>query len=119
METRRNTRVVTAPEAASQDWRSVGAITRGPKVEITVDGQPLRTFQGENLAAALLAAGRRICRTTRRRREPRGVYCGIGICFDCLITVDGQPSVRACQTPVRAGMRVDTQSGDGAWTIEP
>lgn len=94
------------------------AVTRGPEVEIIVDGQPIRAFEGESIAAALLAAGRRALRTTERRGEPRGLNCGIGVCFDCVMTVDGQPGVRTCQTRVRAGMRVDSQVGPGTWKVK-
>jgi len=95
------------------------AIRRGPEIEIIVDGRTVRAFEGESVAAALLAAGKRALRTTSRRGEPRGMYCGIGLCFDCVMTIDGQPNVRTCRTLVRAGMRVNSQSGDGAWRIEP
>lgn len=94
------------------------AVTRGSEVEILVDGHPVRAYEGESVAAALLAAGRRALRSTPLRGEPRGLYCGIGACFDCVMTVDGEPGVRTCQTPVRAGMRVDTQLGTGAWRVE-
>ena len=104
----------TAGEARRVDH----GIARGPEVEILVDGHPVRAFEGESVAAALLAAGRRALRTTARRGEPRGLYCGIGVCFDCVMTIDGQPNVRTCQTPVRAGMRVESQSGNGMWRVE-
>lgn len=94
------------------------AVARGREVEVLVDGQPVRAFEGETVAAALLAAGRRGFRTTSRRGEPRGFYCGIGVCFDCVMTVDGRAGVRACQTPVRDGMRVKTQHGAGTWRVE-
>ena len=90
------TRVGTSPE-----------IERGPAVRITVDGVPLTAYVGETVAGALLAAGWRAWRHTRRG-EPRGLFCGIGLCFDCLVTVDGTPNVRACLTPVAAGMVVET-----------
>ncbi len=95
-----------------------GAVTRGSEIEIIVDGHPVRAYEGETVAAALLAAGRRALRTTPRRGEARGLYCGLGVCFDCVMTIDGQPGVRTCQTPVRAGMRVDTQLGTGVWRVE-
>ncbi|MBX9625534.1 MAG: (2Fe-2S)-binding protein [Gemmataceae bacterium] len=95
-----------------------GVVTRGPAIEIVVDGNPAKAHEGESVAAALLAAGRRTLRTTDRRGEPRGLYCGIGVCFDCVMTVDGRPGVRTCQTPVRDGMRVETQAGTGAWRVE-
>ena len=95
-----------------------GAITRGRKVQFSVDGHAHWAFEGETVAAALLAAGQRTLRSTARRGEPRGMYCGIGVCFDCVMTVDGRPNVRACQAPVRAGMRIESQTGDGAWGVE-
>jgi len=107
------------PKPLTDEGRRIpGAVMRGPEIEIVVDGQPVRAFEGESVAAALLAAGRRALRTTERRGEPRGLYCGIGVCFDCVMTVDGQPGVRTCQTIVRAGMRVDSQAGPGAWKVE-
>lgn len=57
--------------------------------EIVVDGEPLPYTEGQTVAAALVAAGRVAWRTTRVGHRPRGVFCGIGVCFDCLVTVDG------------------------------
>lgn len=82
-------------------------VQRGPSVQLEVDGEPVQAYEGETVAAALLAAGRPIFRHTPKG-QPRGIFCGIGICFDCLVTVDGQPNVRACITPVRQGMIVRT-----------
>lgn len=79
-------------------------------------GLAVRAFEGESVAAALLAGGRRALRTAARRAEPRGMYCGIGVCFDCVMTVDGRPNVRTCRTPVRAGMRIESQRGEGTWS---
>ncbi len=103
---------------SESDNRIDGGGERGPGVEIVVDGQPLQAFEGESVASALLAAGRRTLRTTSRLHEPRGMYCGIGVCFDCVMTIDGRPNVRACQTLVRAGMRIESQHGDGKWRFE-
>lgn len=93
-----------------------GAVTRGRRIEILVDGQPLEAFEGESVAVAVLAAGRRVLRSTARQGKPRGLYCGIGVCFDCVMTIDGLPNIRTCQTSVRAGMRVDSQTGHGSWS---
>jgi predicted molibdopterin-dependent oxidoreductase YjgC len=81
---------------------------RGAPVTIIVDGAPLPAFVGETIAGALLASGRRAWRHTRHG-QPRGMFCGIGVCFDCLVTVNGAPKVRACLTPVAEGMIVQTQ----------
>jgi D-hydroxyproline dehydrogenase subunit gamma len=85
-----------------------GTVTRGGPVSIVVDGIAVPAFDGESVAAALLADGRRVLRTAPRRAEPRGMYCGIGLCFECVATVDGQRSVRTCRIPVRDGMQVQT-----------
>ncbi|MEX2558522.1 MAG: (2Fe-2S)-binding protein, partial [Pirellulales bacterium] len=98
--------------------RIAGGAGRGRPVGFTFDGQNVQAFDGETIAAALLAAGLRALRTTARRREPRGVFCNMGACFDCLVQVDGRRNVQACLTPVREGMRVETQQIEGDW-IEP
>lgn len=81
-------------------------IERGEPVTIEVDGQPIEGRAGETIATALLARGRRTLRRTRVKGRPRGLFCAMGICFDCLVTVDGQSSVRACVATVEPGMRV-------------
>ena len=80
----------------------------GAHVPFTLDGRPLSARPGQSVGAALTDAGVRAWRTTRRREKPRGLFCGIGVCFDCLIEVDGRPDQRACLTPVRSGMRLRT-----------
>lgn len=80
---------------------------------ITFDGEPIGFVPGQTIAAALLAAGRRELRRTRGGRRPRGIYCGIGACFDCLVVVDGVPSQRACLVEARPGARVESQEGTG------
>ncbi|HEX6149777.1 (2Fe-2S)-binding protein [Nocardioides sp.] len=82
------------------------------------DGRPIPFEPGQSLGAALTAAGIRSWRTTRRQRRPRGLFCGIGVCFDCLVTVDGQPNLRACLLPARAGAAVTTQEGAGHGDLE-
>ncbi|KDQ65631.1 (2Fe-2S)-binding protein [Streptomyces halstedii] len=78
----------------------------------TVDGEPLPFVPGQTLAAALVASGRVAWRTTRGGRRPRGIFCGIGVCYDCLVTVDGTGGQRACLVQARAGMAVTTGEGD-------
>ncbi len=84
----------------------------GPaEVGILVDGSPVTARAGDSVAAALLAAGVQSCRTTAVSGTPRAPYCMMGVCFDCLVTIDGAASRQACLVPVRAGMRVETQRG--------
>lgn len=97
------------------DHPILGTAELGREVTIEVDGQPVQAHEGEPIAAALMAAGLRVLRHTVKRHEPRGVFCAIGRCTDCAMTVDGRPNVRTCVTPVREGMRIETQDGLGAW----
>jgi predicted molibdopterin-dependent oxidoreductase YjgC len=92
-------------------------VERGRALNMMVDGQSVVAYDGESIAAALFAAGVRITRWTVRAGEPRGYFCGMGVCQDCLVTVDGSPNVRACMTPVRDGLRVETQRGLGDWGV--
>jgi sarcosine oxidase subunit alpha len=82
-------------------------IRRGEQVEFYFDGQPLKAFKGETIAAALMAAGHTVARTIDS--QPLGVYCNIGVCHSCLMTVNGVKSVRTCRIPVTEGCKVETQ----------
>lgn len=82
--------------------------TAEPVETITVDGQPLTLRAGETLAACLLANGRPSWRATRLGGRPRGVFCGIGVCYDCLLKVNGTSAVRACRYTARPGDVVHT-----------
>ncbi|GGM16313.1 (2Fe-2S)-binding protein [Nakamurella endophytica] len=77
------------------------------------DGRPVPFTEGQTVGAALLASGVYSWRRTRRRDRPRGLFCGIGVCFDCLLTVDGVPDQRACLRPAAPGLDVRTQIGTG------
>jgi predicted molibdopterin-dependent oxidoreductase YjgC len=77
------------------------------------DGRPIPAEPGQSIAAALIADGTRSWRHTRVAGEPRGVFCGIGICFDCLVTVNGEPNQRACLIEAAPGDVVTTQKGTG------
>lgn len=80
-------------------------------IPITVDGKTILAREGETIAAALHAAGIRVNRYTQKRKEPRGMFCGIGQCTDCVMVVNGVPNVKTCVTPVAADMVVETQYG--------
>jgi predicted molibdopterin-dependent oxidoreductase YjgC len=87
-------------------------LVRGRAVTIAVDGRQVTAYSGESVAAALLAEGIVATRRTPGG-APRGVFCGMGVCFDCLAVVDGAPNTRTCMTWVRDGMNVRLQDG---WT---
>jgi hypothetical protein len=78
-------------------------------IRITVDGEAVTGVAGQTVAGVLLAAGRLSWRTTRSG-APRGVFCGIGACFDCLLTVNGFADVRACRRRAADGDDIRTQS---------
>jgi sarcosine oxidase subunit alpha len=79
------------------------------RVNIIVDGRPMAALEGESLAAALWAGGHIALSHDHGSGTFRGMYCGIGHCFECRVTVDGIPDVRSCLVPVRSGMRVSLQ----------
>jgi aerobic-type carbon monoxide dehydrogenase small subunit (CoxS/CutS family) len=85
-------------------------IQRGAAFEITIDGEPVMAYPGETLATALLSTGQRTFRATSKTGAPRGLYCGMGVCFDCLVMLDGRPNVRACVTLAQPGAQVKRQS---------
>ncbi|MFD0559343.1 2Fe-2S iron-sulfur cluster protein [Stackebrandtia endophytica] len=76
--------------------------------EISVDGSEIPVEPGQSLAAAMTAADITTFRRTRVASRPRGMFCGIGVCFECLVTVNGVPNVRACLEPAWPGDRVST-----------
>lgn len=85
--------------------------TEGPAVTFTFDGAPVAARAGDSVAAALLAAGHLVFRETSVSGAPRGAYCMMGACFDCLVEIDGTPARQACMVPVAEGMRVTRQHG--------
>ncbi len=93
-----------------------GRYGRGAPVPVTVDGAPRTAHLGETVATVLLSEGLRVWRESPAG-APRGLYCGIGLCSECLVQVDGVPGIRACVEPVRAGMDIrtgtDGTEGDG------
>jgi NADH dehydrogenase/NADH:ubiquinone oxidoreductase subunit G len=85
-------------------------VERGRQVQISVDGEMIKAYEGESLAAALLASGRRVFRHTHPEGQPRGIFCGMGVCYECLVTVAGGERVRACIVPAQDGMCITTRT---------
>ncbi|KAA9008811.1 2Fe-2S iron-sulfur cluster-binding protein [Histidinibacterium aquaticum] len=77
-------------------------------LRFTFDGHEISCDAGASIAAALTAAGHRAFRETDRQAR-RGIFCGMGVCQDCLVTIDGRPNQRACMTEAREGLTVQTQ----------
>ncbi len=83
-------------------------LTDRPKsLTITVNGKAVTAYRGETVGAAMAAMGQRALRRSEGRGGLRGLFCGMGVCQECRVTVDGVPNVRACMTEVSAGMRVE------------
>jgi hypothetical protein len=80
-------------------------------LRFTLDGAPMTALAGDSVAAALLAAGIATCRTTPAQGTPRGPYCLMGVCFECLVVIDGVGNRQGCLVAVAEGMRVETQRG--------
>ena len=81
--------------------------------EFSFDGRAVPFAPGQTVGAALWADGVRSWRLTRHEGRPRGLFCGIGVCFDCLVTIDGRPDERACVAPARPRLVVRTQGRAG------
>ena len=85
----------------------------GRPVRFTMDGIELTGMEGEPIASALMASGIFTFRHTEKEGGPRGVFCGIGQCCECMVIADGKPNVRSCITPLKEGMQIRTQEGFG------
>lgn len=86
-------------------------VRRGAPFTFTFDGAPVVAYPGETIGTALLAADQRALRRTRAGGRPRGLFCGIGACFDCLVTLPGAPPVRACLTRAVPDLVVESAYG--------
>ena len=92
----------------------LGETPKRKKVTFSYDGKLLEGYEGEPIAMALKAAGVMVHRYTQKEHQPRGIFCAIGRCTDCVMIVNGKPNVRTCVTPLEAGMQVQTQYGVSA-----
>jgi predicted molibdopterin-dependent oxidoreductase YjgC len=92
----------------------LGTPHKGRLVSFSFDGRTMEGYEGEPIAAALKAGGIMIHRYTAKQHKPRGIFCAIGRCTDCVMIVDGKPNIRTCVTPLKEGMEVRTQYGCSA-----
>ena len=109
-----NDQTTTAPN----DLRIPG-VRRGRKIPLVVDGQPVTAHEGETVHGALAAAGITLLGTSRKNGSARGVLCGMGICYQCRVTINGVPDQRACMTPVAPHMEIETDSRHATPGIAP
>lgn len=80
----------------------------GKKITLRVNGRSMTAYEGDSVHAALLAGGVGPLRKTLKKEQPRGIFCGMGVCYECLVTVNGVPNVRACMTTVEDRMEIET-----------
>ena len=78
------------------------------KISFTFNGQAFTCESGQSVAAALIAANNRELRRTRFEGEPRSIFCGMGICFDCVVVIDGVANQRSCLIEAKPGMKVES-----------
>ena len=95
------------------DSHPVLEFSHGERVAFNFNDRSMEGFEGEPIAVALHANGVKIYRYTPKMCRPRGFFCAIGKCSSCFMVVDGAPNVRTCVTPLKRGMKVETQLGRG------
>ncbi|MBU2578106.1 FAD-dependent oxidoreductase [Patescibacteria group bacterium] len=88
-------------------------VDRGKTVDVKINGHTVRGYEGETIAAVLALSGLRTLRHTHRHHDPRGLYCCMGTCHNCLVTVNGRPNVRACVTLIEQSQEIVLQDGFG------
>ena len=87
---------------------------RATPVRVFIEGEPYEARAGDSVAAAVLGSGREYCRTTAVTGTQRAPYCMMGVCFDCLVTIDGVGNRQGCLVSVQEGMRIELQRGKRA-----
>lgn len=95
------------------DKHPVLKFNKGKKIKFTFDGKEIEGFEGETIAAALHAAGIKVLSHSHELKRPRGFYCAIGNCGQCIMEVNGISNVRICIEPLKQDMVVKTQEGKG------
>lgn len=87
--------------------------TKGRLVKFYFEGKELEGYEGEPIAASLIANGIKVFRITEKMKRTRGFFCAVGKCSSCLMTVDSKPNVMVCVEPLKEGMKVARQIGRG------
>ncbi len=87
----------------------INSVERKKEIVITVDGKSIIAFEGETLLAVMIASGIKTLRKSSVFKEPRGGLCGMGVCYDCLVKINGV-SQRACMSYVKEGMEIKTDA---------
>ncbi|MBU4268660.1 MAG: (2Fe-2S)-binding protein [Acidobacteria bacterium] len=105
--TEKNTAPAIDPGRPTENLR-VTSIRRRPAIRIQVNGRSIEATPGETVLAALTAAGFKVLKKSNVRGEARGPFCGMGVCYECLVTINGVPKQRSCMTEVEDNMEIQT-----------
>jgi succinate dehydrogenase/fumarate reductase-like Fe-S protein len=95
------------------DSHPILTFSRGRRLKFYFKSKPLYGYEGETVAAALVANGIKVFRHTQKLKRARGFFCAVGKCSSCLMVVDGHPNTMVCMEPLREGCRVEPQEGHG------
>lgn len=93
------------------DHPVLGKLADRKEITFTFDGKEYTGYEGDTVASALLAHGIRTLRVHEESKRPRSIYCNIGHCYECRVTIDDARGVRACLTPIKEGMVVNSGKG--------
>ena len=91
----------------------------GPRLTVFVEGQPVAVSEGDSAATAALLAGLSATRASAIGGQPRAPYCMMGVCFECLVEIDGKPNCQSCLIIAEDGMQVRSQHGHRAVDLPP
>jgi predicted molibdopterin-dependent oxidoreductase YjgC len=91
----------------------IAHIQRGDPVRIWVNRRPVTAYRGETVFAALIASGDLILRRSQRLKDGRGGFCGMGVCYECLVCINGLSGQRACMVEVEEGMEIEINDAKG------
>ena len=83
-------------------------VNRGKILNIIINGNDVQAFEGELVSTVLQSEGISVFNLKHKTGKPAGIYCGMGVCYECLVNVDGVPNIRACQTFIKDGMVINT-----------
>jgi predicted molibdopterin-dependent oxidoreductase YjgC len=92
----------------TQSTNEIPEVKRGRRIEVMVNNRKVEAFEGELVSTVLQAEGISIFGRKHDTGRPSGIYCGMGVCYECLVTVNGTPNTRACQTFVTDQMVIET-----------
>jgi aerobic-type carbon monoxide dehydrogenase small subunit (CoxS/CutS family) len=98
-------------KSARRLFGRIKGLGRTPTINVRVNGREVAAFEGDTIAGLLFSLDTLTFRRSFNMKSPRSYYCGMGICWECTVHVDGRSGVRACLTEVKEGMQIETDRG--------